>query len=83
MVRRSRLKKVRSMLIKPRLRFSNVGGTVGVGMNPKRIYRAIVATNQPDYKEKGLVFVNLKQKAGTDFILLGKEDYLVVRKGSS
>lgn len=82
MLRRSRLSrsKEKRLLIRPRLAFSNVGGTLGVSLNPNRVYSASVATNQPDYKEKGLVFVNVSQKAGTDEFLLGKKDYVVIKK---
>jgi len=68
------------LLIRPRLAFTNVGGTAGVRLNPKRVYHASVAFNQPKYKERGLVFVNVRQKAGTDEFLLGKDDYTVVKK---
>lgn len=66
--------------IRPKFAFKNFGGAFGIVMNPKRIYRAIPATNQPDYKEKGLVFITVKQKRGKDEFLLSKEDYVVVKK---
>lgn len=65
--------------IKPRLPFVNVGGAFGVRLNSNRIYRAEIATNQPDYKKKGLVFVSVKQKLGSDDFLLGKDDYKIVK----
>lgn len=39
-------------------------------------YNAVHATNQPEWKEKGLVFA---QKANRENILIGKEDYVIVR----
>ena len=40
-----------------------------------RQYRAVHATNQPNWKEKGLIFA---QKANRESILLEKADYKVV-----
>lgn len=47
-----------------------------------RTYSATIATNQPNYKENGLVFV-MKQKRGWIYdyeLLINKNDYVVVEK---
>jgi hypothetical protein len=72
--------KQKTLLVRPKSAFTNVGGTFGVRLNPKRIYRAVIATNQPNYKKRGLIFIDVKQKAGTDEFLLDKEDYIIVKK---
>ncbi len=40
-----------------------------------RQYRAVHAVNQPDWKEKGLIFA---QKANRESILLDRNDYKVI-----
>jgi hypothetical protein len=40
-----------------------------------RIYKAVIATNQPDYKEAGKIFI---VKSNGDSILLKKGEYQIV-----
>ena len=40
-----------------------------------RIYKAVIATNQPDYKAAGKIFI---VKSNGDSILLQKGDYKIV-----
>jgi hypothetical protein len=68
------------LLIRPKLAFENVGGNWCIKLNPKRIYRADVAVNQPDYKIRGKIFVDVKRKCGTDSFLLEKGDYDIVKR---
>jgi hypothetical protein len=66
-----------TILIRPKLAFRNAG-EFGFGLNPKKSYLAHPAINQPDFRKKGLVFVNAK---GSEF-LLEKKDYTVVKRRS-
>lgn len=43
-----------------------------------RTYWATPATNQPDYKEKGLVFVEKANTRWSQTLLIGREDYQIV-----
>lgn len=72
MPKRTRLK--RGMLVKPNLsyQFDMLSRKYPWALKKGRIYRAVHATNQPDWKKKGKIFVGE--------VLLEKGEYRVVRK---
>lgn len=57
------------MKVKPILSFKLLGTSIQLDKN--KTYTASHATNQPDWKEKGLVFV--------DGVLLAKGEYEIVK----
>ena len=54
------------MKIKPKENYRLLGTYPVITLNKNKVYKAIIATNQPNYKEKGLVFC--------DHILLDKNE---------
>lgn len=69
------------MKIRPLLAFHAVGMPHTLRLNPSLIYPAIHATNQPDWKAKGKIFVSY-DPADTmregDSILLENGDYTII-----
>jgi len=60
------------MKIKPKENYRLLGTYPVVTLDKNKVYKAIIATNQPNYKEKGLVFC--------DHILLDKNEYTIINK---
>ena len=65
------------MLVKPKLSFreagfEGMGGKFPWAVKANRVYKAMPATNQPNYKREGKVFVGE--------LLLTKKDYTVVTR---
>ena len=58
------------MLVKPKLNYRLYATNISVSKD--KTYKATIATNQPNYKERGAVFVNE--------ILLEKCEYTIVKK---
>ena len=46
-------------------------------LNKNKIYEACIATNQPDYKEKGLIFVEANDDLRIE-LLLNSDEYGVI-----
>ena len=68
------------MIIQPHHDFRQVG----MGYNPPTLdrtktYIAIPATNQPDWKEKGKVFVSFADDGEDPSILLEADDYTTIQ----
>jgi hypothetical protein len=61
--------KGKKMKVKPKEAYE-LAGIPSTKLDPERVYDAVEATNQPDYKEQGLVFVGE--------ILLDKTEYTEV-----
>ncbi len=62
------------MKIKPKLNYS----INGYGkLNKARTYTAVIATNQPDYKKKGKIFVEPNEDLRIE-LLLKKEEYEII-----
>ena len=64
------------MMVKPKLAYYHFG--YNQKLDPEKVYPAIIATNQPDYESKGLIFVE-HPKGGPEF-LLSSNEYIVVSK---
>ena len=58
------------MLVKPKLNYRLYATHISVSKD--QTYKAIIATNQPNYKERGAIFINE--------ILLEKGEYTIVEK---
>ena len=58
--------------IKPKENYKLLGTYPVITLNKNKVYRAIIAINQPDYKKTGLVFCN--------DILLNKTEYTIIKK---
>lgn len=58
------------MKIKPTLNYQLLGTDIRLDCN--KVYNAILATNQPNYKERGLIFVQLDNNQS---MLLNKTEY--------
>jgi hypothetical protein len=56
------------MKVKPKENYKLLG--TSIVLNKDKIYNAVIATNQPNYKEKGLIFV--------DEVLLNKKEYIII-----
>tara|TARA_R100000781_G_C4035318_1_gene112038 strand:+ start:338 stop:511 length:174 start_codon:yes stop_codon:yes gene_type:complete len=56
------------MKVKPKRNYKLLG--TSIVLNKDKIYNAVIATNQPNYKEKGLIFVNE--------VLLNKKEYIII-----
>ena len=56
------------MKVKPKENYKLLG--TSIVLNKDKIYNAVIATNQPNYKEKGLIFVNE--------VLLNKKEYIII-----
>lgn len=59
------------MKIKPKENYKLAGTYPQITLNKNKVYDAVIATNQPNYKEKGLVFCG--------DILLNKSEYEVIK----
>ena len=59
------------MKIKPKNNYRLLGTSISI--DKTKVYTAIVATNQPNFKEKGLVFCG--------DILLNKNEYIIINAG--
>lgn len=57
-----------TMKVKPNESYKLLG--TSISLVKRRVYKAAIATNQPDYKEKGLIFVK--------GVLLGNGEYEIV-----
>tara|TARA_R100001163_G_C5025834_1_gene167391 strand:+ start:92 stop:361 length:270 start_codon:yes stop_codon:yes gene_type:complete len=55
------------MKVKPKENYKLLG--TSIVLNKNKTYNAVIATNQPNYKEKGLIFV--------DDVLLNANEYIV------
>jgi|TARA_R110000744_G_scaffold181079_3_gene300127 hypothetical protein len=62
------------MKIKPKENYRLLGTYPVITLNKNKVYKVIKATNQPNYKENGLVFC--------DNILLNKNEYTVIKEGN-
>ena len=60
------------MKIKPKENYRLLGTYPVITLNKNKVYKAIIATNQPNYKENGLLFC--------DDILLNKNEYTIINK---
>ena len=60
-----------TMNIKPKENYRLLGTYPVITLNKNKVYKAIIATNQPSYKENGLVFC--------DDILLNKNEYTIIK----
>lgn len=58
------------MKVKPKENYKLLG--TFIVLNKNKTYNAVIATNQPNYKEKGLIFV--------DDVLLNANQYIEVKK---
>lgn len=58
------------MKIKPKLNYS----INGYGkLNKDKTYKAVIATNQPDYKEKGKIFIQPNEDLRIELLLTRNE----------
>lgn len=65
------------MRVQPLNDFRMLG--TGIHVSKDKVYDAIHATNQPDWKERGLIFIQGAEGDSTDLgFLLDKTDYMVV-----
>lgn len=62
------------MKIKPKFNYSINGYG---NLNKAKTYKAVMATNQPDYKEKGKIFVEPNEDLRIE-LLLKKEEYEII-----
>ena len=60
------------MNIKPKENYRLLGTYPVITLDRNKVYKAIIATNQPNYKENGLVFC--------DDILLNKNEYTIITR---
>lgn len=58
------------MKVKPKRNYHLLG--TNIKLNKSKIYKGIKATNIPNYKKEGLIFVNE--------ILLNKSEYIIISK---
>ena len=59
------------MNIKPKENYRLLGTYPVITLDRNKVYKAIIATNQPNYKENGLVFCG--------DILLNKNEYTIIK----
>ena len=62
------------MKIKPRLNYSMEGYGK---LNKDKTYKAVIATNQPDYQKEGKIFVEPNEDLRIE-LLLKKEEYEII-----
>lgn len=67
------------MIIKPHENYHMVGTDSNLRLDKTRNYVARPATNQPDWKEKGKVFVSFDDDSEEPSILLDKFDYDIIQ----
>lgn len=58
------------MLVRPKMNYKLLG--TGIQLSKDRVYEAVVATNQPDHEEKGLIFC--------DEVLLEAGEYEIIEE---
>ena len=63
--------------IRPRLPYRHAGYQDSTRLDPSKVYRARIAFNQPDYAEKGKVFVDCPGDAPE--LMLEKDEYTVIK----
>ena len=63
---------------KPNENYKLLGTEIKLDKN--KLYTFIPASNIPNYKEKGLIFLQIKGSSGCGF-LLNKNDYKLINKG--
>lgn len=63
------------MFIIPKENFRSLGIDPNLRLVKGRVYKAIPATNQPNWKEQGKVFVFFRDEGHEPSILLDKFDY--------
>jgi hypothetical protein len=61
------------MKIKPKENYKLFGTYPVITLDKTKVYNAVIATNQPNYKQKGLVFCG--------DILLNNKEYIIVSQG--
>jgi hypothetical protein len=67
------------MKIKPNDDFTSLGlGYNSPKLDKSKVYDAVPATNQPDWEEKGKVFVSFNNDGQEPSMLLDKFDYQVI-----
>jgi len=59
------------MKVKPKLAYRFANSNESTGLNPNKVYNAIIATNQPEHKEKGKIFI--------DDMLLERGEYIIIK----
>jgi hypothetical protein len=69
----------RPFKIKPKLDFRLLGCDFNTRLNKNKIYTAHPATNQPDWQEKGKVFVSFDDDGQEPSILLDQFDYEIIK----
>jgi len=62
------MKRWDDMKVKPKLNYKLY--TTELKLDSTKIYKAEIATNQPDFEKQGLIFVNE--------ILLNKDEYIII-----
>ena len=63
------------MQIKPKLAYQHAGYLSNTALDPRKTYTATPATNQPHWRERGLVFV--ESANGAPEMLLSAAQYTV------
>ena len=61
------------MRIRPNMAYRHANYPTATALDPGKVYNAIWATNQPNWKERGLVFVD--SPAGAPEMLLDHTEY--------
>ncbi len=64
------------MNITPKLAYRHAGYPANTALDTSKVYPATIATNQPNYKKRGLVFVDCPN--GAPEMLLSRAQYEVV-----
>ena len=59
------------MRIQPKENYRLLGTSPVITLDKNKVYDGIIATNQPNYKKKGLVFCG--------DILLNKSEYIIIK----
>jgi len=63
----------KAMKIKPHEAYRHATYPVDTALDPDKVYDATIATNQPDYQKRGLVFVDCPN--GAPAMLLNGTEY--------
>lgn len=64
------------MRVKPKLAYRHANYPASTALDPAKVYEAVHATNQPDWKEKGKIFVDSPN--GAPEMLLMEGEYEIV-----
>lgn len=59
------------MRIQPKENYKLLGTYPTITLDKNKVYEGVIATNQPNYKKKGLVFCG--------DILLNKSEYIIIK----